>query len=233
VATYSYGAYGTISNTTGTVTNPFQYAGQYTDAESGLIYLRARYYDLTTGQFLSRDPLSAQTREPYGYAHGDPLNAVDPSGQFGFIITGLIGAAVSVTSDIVQQEVEHPGQIHPGEVVIAAASGGIGGAAAAFCGPACGGAIADATNEALTELSSHQWDFSKLDPADIAAHAVFGGISGGLAHGFGNKIGLDDNSIIDSYTEGNIGTILDPSTYLSLFLAESGRASSYGLNNCY
>jgi RHS repeat-associated protein len=50
------------------------------DAESGLIYLRARYYDPATGQFMSRDPLAAATGDPYGYAGGDPLNGTDPSG---------------------------------------------------------------------------------------------------------------------------------------------------------
>ncbi|MDQ1492339.1 MAG: hypothetical protein QOJ23_4853 [Actinomycetota bacterium] len=56
------------------------YAGQYTDTETGLQYLRARYYDPSTGTFLTRDPLEAQTREPYGYAGGSPLNATDPLG---------------------------------------------------------------------------------------------------------------------------------------------------------
>jgi hypothetical protein len=37
------------------------------------VNLRARYYDPTMGQFLSRDPLSALTRSPYGYAGDNPL----------------------------------------------------------------------------------------------------------------------------------------------------------------
>lgn len=38
------------------------------------------FYDPSTGQFLTRDPLDAATREPYGYVYGNPLNATDPSG---------------------------------------------------------------------------------------------------------------------------------------------------------
>ncbi|MBI2705676.1 MAG: hypothetical protein HYX32_10365 [Actinobacteria bacterium] len=38
------------------------------------------YYDPTTGQFLTRDPISALTRSAYGYVGGNPLNGVDPSG---------------------------------------------------------------------------------------------------------------------------------------------------------
>ncbi len=44
---------------------PIGYAGGYRDAAIGLLYLIARYYDPTTGQFLSVDPLVAQTLTPY------------------------------------------------------------------------------------------------------------------------------------------------------------------------
>ena len=80
VATYGYDAYGNITGTTGSVTNPFQYAGQYTDAESGLQYMHARYYDPAIGQFISRDPLVTLTRQAYGYTGGDPINRTDRSG---------------------------------------------------------------------------------------------------------------------------------------------------------
>ena len=59
---------------------PLLFAGQYTDLESGLQYLRARYYDPSTGQFLTRDPSNMVTRTPYLYASGDPVNRADASG---------------------------------------------------------------------------------------------------------------------------------------------------------
>jgi RHS repeat-associated protein len=83
VGTYGYDPYGRVVRHSGAVSTPLQYDGEYADAESGLTYLRARYYDPTAGQFVSRDPLSQQTRSPYGYVGGDPLNAHDPSGQDG------------------------------------------------------------------------------------------------------------------------------------------------------
>jgi RHS repeat-associated protein len=79
---YDYDAYGKLLTSSGTVVNPFRYAGQYTDTESGLIYLRARYYDPGTQQFLSRDPQEGASGQPYAYAAGSPLNATDASGQF-------------------------------------------------------------------------------------------------------------------------------------------------------
>lgn len=80
VATYTYDAYGRAQASTGSIANPFGYGGQFTDAESGLVYLRARYYDPTTAQFLSRDPVAPPTPAPYEYSDGDPLNANDVLG---------------------------------------------------------------------------------------------------------------------------------------------------------
>ena len=79
-ATFSYDPYGAVAAHTGTVTTAFGFAGQYTDAESGLIYLRARYYDPGTRQFLSVDPFLRQTHQPYVYAADNPISRGDPAG---------------------------------------------------------------------------------------------------------------------------------------------------------
>ena len=79
---YSYDPYGQRTAVTGSATStPFGYAGQYTDAETGFQYLRARYYDPATGQFLTVDPLVDSTGHPYAYAADNPANNTDPSGQ--------------------------------------------------------------------------------------------------------------------------------------------------------
>ncbi len=78
---YSYDPYGNTTTTTSPTTIPsLGYAWQYTDAETGLIYLRARYYAPSTGQFLSRDAAMAMTRRPYAYAAGEPNGNTDPTG---------------------------------------------------------------------------------------------------------------------------------------------------------
>lgn len=79
-ATTTYSPYGTLTATTGTGTSRFGYAGEYTEPDTGLIYLRARHYDPATGQFLSRDPLEDTTRAPYGYTGGNPLQYTDAAG---------------------------------------------------------------------------------------------------------------------------------------------------------
>ncbi len=79
-ATTTYDAYGNVTGTTGNATTPLGYDGQYTDADTGLIYLRARAYDPTTAEFMSVDPIEAITNQPYTYASDNPFNALDPSG---------------------------------------------------------------------------------------------------------------------------------------------------------
>jgi RHS repeat-associated protein len=80
VNTYTYDAYDQPLTTSETVANPFRYTGEYLDEESGFIYLRARYYDPESQQFLTVDPMLAWTEEAYAYAGGDPANSTDPTG---------------------------------------------------------------------------------------------------------------------------------------------------------
>jgi RHS repeat-associated protein len=82
VASYTWDPYGKLSASTGNAAvTRLGFAGQYTDPETGFEYLRARYYDPGTAQFLTRDPLVALTVDPYGYAAGSPLNFTDPTGM--------------------------------------------------------------------------------------------------------------------------------------------------------
>ncbi|GLZ37140.1 RHS repeat-associated core domain-containing protein [Actinokineospora sp. NBRC 105648] len=98
-ATYTYTAYG-VATATGTLSTPLRFAGEYTDAESGLVYLRARYYEPTTAQFLTVDPLVDRTRAPYSYAGDNPLNHTDPSGMSFWSDLGaglmVVGAVLAV-----------------------------------------------------------------------------------------------------------------------------------------
>jgi RHS repeat-associated protein len=80
VGRFTYDAYGKRTDATGSVTTNLGFNGQYADPETGLIYLRARYYDSATGQFLTGDPLGLTGTERYGYGSSSPLNWSDPRG---------------------------------------------------------------------------------------------------------------------------------------------------------
>ena len=87
VDSYSYDPYGKTVTSTGTIANPYRFAGEYLDTTSGLYKIGARYYDTATGRWTQRDPIDDPTDthgwNPYDYAGDDPINMVDPSGAFG------------------------------------------------------------------------------------------------------------------------------------------------------
>ncbi|WP_329073368.1 RHS repeat-associated core domain-containing protein [Amycolatopsis sp. NBC_01480] len=64
----------------GAAVTPLQFTGQFTGAESGLVYLRARYCDPATGLFLTVDPKVGETRTPYAYTSDNPHRLTDIAG---------------------------------------------------------------------------------------------------------------------------------------------------------
>ena len=99
----SYDAFGLEMGSAATAVN-HRYTGEYFDQDSGLYHLRARDYDPSIGRFISMDehPGSQQiplTLNKYLYGNADPVNHVDPSGNFGIssAISG-ISATMSVMS---------------------------------------------------------------------------------------------------------------------------------------
>ena len=114
---YGYSAFGELASHTGTTVNPFLFNAQQFDQASGDYYLRARYYDQTSGRFVSQDSFEGRGEDPvtlhrYLYANADPIQMVDPSGRdsMGEVLvnigvratfTGLIGASISVARDAI------------------------------------------------------------------------------------------------------------------------------------
>ncbi len=77
---YFYNAYGEIFRAFGAEPeNPLLYCGEYADRESGLIYLRNRYYDPTQGRFITEDPIRDGTNW-YVYCENNPVMFVDRCG---------------------------------------------------------------------------------------------------------------------------------------------------------
>jgi RHS repeat-associated protein len=65
-----------------TTIHPFGYTGRRWDADLGLYYYRARWYDPTLGTFLETDPIGALDYiNLYSYVGLEPGNGVDPTGM--------------------------------------------------------------------------------------------------------------------------------------------------------
>ena len=81
------------------------FTGHISDA-TGLTYMQARYYDPVLGRFLSNDPVGFETGTPqqfnrYSYTWNDPVNAIDPDGEFLVIAACLnpaCGAAIGAAA---------------------------------------------------------------------------------------------------------------------------------------
>src|SRR3989337_3487390 len=82
---YAYDAFGKVLSQVEGVANPFKYVGAFgvMDEGSGLLYMRARYYDPATGRFISKDPIGwAGGLNLYNYVGGNPVNFIDPFGLY-------------------------------------------------------------------------------------------------------------------------------------------------------
>ncbi len=97
VNSYNYDEWGNILNQTEQISNPIKYAGEYYDEESGLYYLRARYYDPIIGRFTSRDSYEGGISNPlslnlYAYCVNNPLIYIDPSGHMEYEDMNVLNA---------------------------------------------------------------------------------------------------------------------------------------------
>ena len=67
--------------------NPIRYRGYYYDTETGLYYLKTRYYDPEVGRFITIDDISYLDPDTinglnlYAYCGNNPVMRVDPNGN--------------------------------------------------------------------------------------------------------------------------------------------------------
>jgi len=144
--------------------------------------MRARYYDPSTGRFISEDPAGLDAGvNLYAYVAGNPISRVDSSGlHFGLAIIGT--------------PVENSFPFNPNPTLVGAVSGGIGGllGGATACGLGCAavgvlaGSVAgafdsspDATalSSGYTSVVSQSIFTGNIGPSDIIVGGVGIGIS--------------------------------------------------------
>jgi len=118
----------------GAMPNAFRFAGREFDTETGLYYMRARYYDPQVARFISEDPLGlAGGINGYLYAGNNPVNGRDPSGMCGWYVQYWEVSTPSGTSSGMDTYFNSSG-CQPGEEICALMNLGSG---------TCGAVLAD------------------------------------------------------------------------------------------
>jgi RHS repeat-associated protein len=82
----AYQPYGETLHSSGSGASPYGFAGEYTDSQTGLQYLRARDYAPGVGRFLTKDmwagdDIQPMSYNPWLYVYANPINLTDPSGM--------------------------------------------------------------------------------------------------------------------------------------------------------
>jgi RHS repeat-associated protein len=80
---YQYDPFGSVTSQSGTLENPWRFAGTYFDSRTSLHKMGARFYDPATSRWTQRDPLFSTDPtglNGYAYAANNPVNFVDPEG---------------------------------------------------------------------------------------------------------------------------------------------------------
>ncbi len=100
-----YDTYGNILNDSNpTFKVPFGFAGGLYDSDTKLTRFGYRDYDAYTGKWTAKDPIGFAGGDTnlYGYVLGDPINFVDPTGEFAWFIpifTVIGGLTVGVVNE--------------------------------------------------------------------------------------------------------------------------------------
>jgi len=182
VETMDYFPFGAlrIDQKSGTFNEQRKYIGQEYDADTGLNYLNARYYNASVGRFISVDPVflaigdngqikqitgqelqqilsDPQNLNSYAYARNNPIVYRDPNGKFGVLALMGIGALVGVTSQAIQDYASD--QPFQWQNYVGAAAGGAVGSLALVGSVAIGlpfapniaGGVGSATKEAISQ----------------------------------------------------------------------------------
>jgi RHS repeat-associated protein len=93
-ALYEYDPFGQTIRITGTMAknNPFRFSTKYTDDATDMVYYGYRYYNPSTGRWLSRDPIEERGGPNlYGFVYNNPAAYVDGLGDQAALPPGWAG----------------------------------------------------------------------------------------------------------------------------------------------
>ena len=157
----------------GSVTVNLRMAGQYHDAETGLLYNWNRYYNPEIGRYVSSDPIGLEGGiNTFNYVEQNPLLYTDPTGEA--IPLAFVGGAAVITTLFSTNPANAPGS--NGEVLVSDPArpyiNGLSvGVAGGLCRPAAGAVIRGITSTTGAAKYGLQTIF-KVRPNDVPKHWI-------------------------------------------------------------
>lgn len=170
--------------------NPFRYRGYCYDDETGLYYLKSRYYDPEVGRFITINDLSYLDPETinglnlYAYCGNNPVMNVDPNGTFLFslLFAIVVGAVFSATASIFGQ-LATTGTVNWGQVGISALFGAVaGGLSVIGIGGVVGQFLIQGSLAVLetVSISALNGTLEQLTVDEIVTTFIFAGVLGSI-----------------------------------------------------
>jgi len=105
------------------------YTGHLNDADLGVTYMQARYYDPVIGRFYSNDPVGYSSENPimsfnrYIYVNNNPYKYTDPDGEWLQLIGAAIGAGLEFGLQVHQKGFD---KVDYSQVAVAGLAGAAG-----------------------------------------------------------------------------------------------------------
>jgi len=104
--TATYDPWGDPVDDTGTTNPVLGYQSDYTDPDTEHVWMGTRWYQPSSGTFLSRDTYAGELSTPfslnrYTYATNNPLNRWDPDGRQSVIVWTMCGLEAGKCTDII------------------------------------------------------------------------------------------------------------------------------------
>ena len=105
---YHYDSWGNVIDISGDESlgrlNPFRYRGYYYDEETGMYYLKSRYYDPEIGRFICADetsvlmesPMSLTDKNLYAYCDNNPVVFKDNTGAIAETVFDIVSLGFSI-----------------------------------------------------------------------------------------------------------------------------------------
>ena len=227
----TYDTWGKKVSTTGSLAGtlglfqPFRYRGYVYDWETGFYYLQSRYYDPTTGRFISADVLLSTGQgvlghNAYAYCGDNPVNRTDSEGQFWNIIAAVVVVAVSTVVSAISSGISEAasggsfwagaaggavsGAISAIPAAVAVATGGLSAPAMIGLSSLYGG-IGASAGYAVTQLVKGE----QIDPVHLINKAAGGAVGGAISGAIGvGTDGLAQATCIDDVVTSGVGTFV-------------------------